>query len=299
MNPPTDPEFTWDPPHEGCWSRICGAGHSNFHKQFMPTARIKFAAHQQALATLQNRFVRYTNTVKRAKERTQKYVRITNRMIYFTATLLMVVTLFNGTFSEFEASDTAFNMADKILTMLFVAMFFGRRKLQLVEKASLYTSASNMLDSMGTYLLEGAGLYRKFETPTEALPVFWTQFEALTQAIGHEHSQIVLKGNGQIEGMQLRLVQAMARSTPEHAMDVYQAFMVPTPAHAKEESEGGVQPPPGMSDAMGGNDMFKEMGFDHKRLQDIQSKREPSTRPDAPTDAKPTPTNTARVTVEV
>lgn len=200
----------------------------NFHSRFMPRASAKLRQYPADLFSIENRFVRYVNYIRRARSRTQLYVKWVNFAICTTAILLMVVTLFNGTFTMLEDSDEIFNMADKVLTMVFVAMMFGKSKLQLVEKAYLYAVATDMLESMGTYVIECAGIYKSFDTTHDALVLFWTHFEALSQAIGLEEHAIIIRAQGQLAGMQMRLINAMERSSPEHAHLLQGAFVEDT-----------------------------------------------------------------------
>lgn len=249
----------------GCWGRD-----TKFHKAFMPRARIKLRHHVEDMASIQNRFVPFSSHMHSQRARARRNVKFANYTIYSTATLLMLVTLFNGTMNFFEHSDEVFGYADKILTILFVGMIATRSKLKMVEKASLYSIAGDMLNSMGTYLLETAGMYQSFDSPHEAMPLFWTQFEALTQAIGVEKRGIEIQGHGQVAGMQMRLIYAMERSCPGYSAEIRAAFMAKLDKASDTDGAeqtmpsdtGNVMLPPGLKNLPQGKMLETVVGHD-------------------------------------
>ena len=227
-NPPTSNALALEE-RSGCLP-CCAPRRTQVYKQFMPRARTAFRDHPDDLASLRHRYVTFVDDVQKKQVRAQRYARWARYTSYAIATLLFITTLFDGTFAMFEDSDEVMNLAEKLLTAAFIIVMFGQNKLQLMEKADLYSIADDMLHSMGTYVTQGAGMYRSFDTPHDSLPVFWSQFEALSQAIGRE-SRDIKKGHGKVQGMHLRLRDAVANSVPEYAPHVHQAFAaLPTDA---------------------------------------------------------------------
>lgn len=222
--PSADSSFDDELPRGCCgiWGRP-----STFRKNFIHRAKVRFLDHPEDVRGLSTRFIQFKERIHQKNFRSQRNVRWGNNAVVLTAGLLLIITLLNGTIEFFEDSTQVFQTTQQVLTVIFMGMAMSIKKLQLKEKATLYSVSENMLDSMSTYLLTCSGMYSDYRSPHDALKTFWGQFEALAQAIGDEERGIYIHGTGQIQGMEMRLIFAMERAVPELSDTIRNAFVLP------------------------------------------------------------------------
>lgn len=205
----------WVPGGRGRFCGCCSQRRSRYHKYFMPAATTAFADHPSVLPNLEGRFVQYVTKMDEYSLGTHNKFRHARTVSIILGCMVMLATAVkDSTYLEpLNMASDVVGIVTVLMTAAFMALSLAMNQMQLQEKALLYSLSTTLLKSMGNYLIEHTGLYAGFPTRMAALPVFWANFESLTQAIVSEENAI-LQGKGQVDGMLMRLMTPVLDSMP-------------------------------------------------------------------------------------
>jgi hypothetical protein len=205
----------------GPQERRCGLcrryGKSKFQQHFMEVAMIKFEGNALVLSALRNNYVRFVAMVETKSIKMTQKVKRAQTIVVIIGILMMVMVGVSDSSSieNLKFGKEILIWLTRIITLCYTFMTISINKLQMVEKAMLHSLTFTYLRSLGTYIIQGTGMYQNFATPRDALPVFWANIEALRQAFNVE-SLAILQGKGSGESMQRRLLDAIVNSMPKN-----------------------------------------------------------------------------------